>query len=217
MGRETAMTTSGHAMRPTLRAALFFAALLVAAMLLGAMLSRSIPLPRAYGQDDQGANEGENSRIRQGFAIAPVPLNLEGKNRALVGLGSYIVNAQAGCNDCHSCPSYAPGHNPFFHQPKQFNAANYLAGGVPFGPFTSRNITPGLTTGLPADFTFEQFEVVLRTGKDFDLAHPGISDLLQVMPWPVFQSMLDRDLRAIYEYLSAIPHAKPGTCSGAGQ
>jgi hypothetical protein len=208
MGRETAMTTSGRAMRPTLRAALFFAVLLVAAMLFGAMLSRSIPLPRAYGQNDQGANEGENSRIRQGFAIAPVPL---------VGLGSYIVNAQAGCNDCHSCPSYAPGHNPFFHQPKQFNAANYLAGGVPFGPFTSRNITPSLTTGLPADFTFEQFEVALRTGKDFDLAHPLISDLLQVMPWPVFQSMLDRDLRAIYEYLSAIPHATPGICSGAGQ
>ena len=30
-------------------------------------------------------------------------------------------------------------------------------------------------------------------------------DLLQVMPWPVFSKMTDRDLRAIYEYLSAIP------------
>jgi len=25
------------------------------------------------------------------------------------------------------------------------------------------------------------------------------------MPWPTFQSMTDHDLRAIYEYLSAIP------------
>src|SRR4029077_11886653 len=127
----------GHAMRPTLRAALFFAALLVAAMLLGAMLSRSIPLPRAYGQDDQGANEGENSRIRQGFAIAPVPLNLEGKNRALVGLGSYIVNAQVGCNGCHStgpATEFLPDGNPYFGQkPTKTNPATYLGGGRDFG------------------------------------------------------------------------------------
>ena len=30
-----------------------------------------------------------------------MPLKLEGKNPALVGLGSYIVNTE-GCNDCHS-------------------------------------------------------------------------------------------------------------------
>ncbi len=29
--------------------------------------------------------------------------------------------------------------------------------------------------------------------------------LLQVMPWPVYGKMTDRDLIAIYEYLSAIP------------
>ena len=28
---------------------------------------------------------------------------------------------------------------------------------------------------------------------------------LQIMPWPTFQSMTDRDLDTIYEYLSAIP------------
>jgi len=36
----------------------------------------------------------DESKIKEGFAIAPVPLNLAGKDRALVGLGSYIVNAQ---------------------------------------------------------------------------------------------------------------------------
>lgn len=30
-------------------------------------------------------------------------------------------------------------------------------------------------------------------------------DLLQVMPWPTFSHMSDRDIEAIYEYLSAIP------------
>ena len=52
-------------------------------------------------------------RIQRGFTIAPVPLNLRGKNVAFVGLGSYIVNAQGGCNDCHTNPPYAPGGNPF--------------------------------------------------------------------------------------------------------
>lgn len=31
------------------------------------------------------------------------------------------------------------------------------------------------------------------------------NDLLQVMPWPVFRHMTDREHRAIYEYLRAIP------------
>ena len=31
------------------------------------------------------------------------------------------------------------------------------------------------------------------------------NDLLQVMPWPVYSHMRGTDLRAIYEYLRAIP------------
>lgn len=57
----------------------------------------------------QGHDDGlffrRESEIQRGFAISPVWLNLEGKDPALVGLGSYIVNAQAGCNDCHTCPA----------------------------------------------------------------------------------------------------------------
>jgi hypothetical protein len=34
-------------------------------------------------------------------------------------------------------------------------------------------------------------------------------ELLQVMPWPVFGQMTDRDLEAIYAYLTTIPHAEP--------
>jgi hypothetical protein len=33
--------------------------------------------------------------------------------------------------------------------------------------------------------------------------------LLQVMPWPVYGQMTDRDLQAIYLYLSALPRAEP--------
>ena len=65
----------------------------LAVVVLAGILTRS---PRVYANDDD--NE---SKIQVGFKIAPVPLNLDRKNRALVGLGSYIVNAQGDCNGCH--------------------------------------------------------------------------------------------------------------------
>ena len=42
-------------------------------------------------------------------------------------------------------------------------------------------------------------------------------EILQVMPWPIFRNMTDHDILAIYTYLTAIPHAEPGMCSGPGQ
>jgi hypothetical protein len=151
-----------------------------------------------------GHAQGKSS-IQQGAEIAPVPLNLAGLNPALVRQGSYIVNAQGGCNDCHTAPSYAEGGNPFFGQPEVINAAGYLAGGGVFGPFTSRNLTPRASSGLPAGLTLDEFVEAMRLGTDFKNRHPQISPLLQVMPWPVYGKMSDRELHAIYEFLRAIP------------
>lgn len=156
-----------------------------------------------------------DTRVQKGLDIAPVPLNLAGKNRLLVGLGSYIVNAQAGCNDCHTHPSYAEGGDPFQGQQTQVNTAEYLSGGRQFGPFTSRNLTPGASSGLPADLTLAQFMDVMRHGTDLDQAHTQISPLLQVMPWPAYSGMTDCDLRAIYEYLRAIPSLPDNASPGA--
>jgi hypothetical protein len=189
------------------------------------------------------ADEGNNddSRIQKGFAIAPVPLNLTEKNRDLVGIGSYIVNAQADCNGCHSIdPSteYSPGGSPFLRFPffngtKKVNPATYLAGGADFGPFGptlphlyTRNLTPDITGRPEGGHTLPEFMQIMRHGTDYDGVHPncpattGIPSgncftppfngaLLQVMPWPTFQDMSDRDLEAIYAYLSAIP-CNPG-------
>jgi hypothetical protein len=155
-------------------------------------------------------DDAEAARIRRGFAIAPVPLTLQGKNWALVGLGSYLVNAQGGCNDCHTHPSYAPGGDPFLGQPEQINTAQYLAGGRQFGPITSANITPD-DTGKPAGLSFEEFRDLMRTGHDPEDA-PGV--VLQVMPWPLYGKMIRRDLRAIYEYLRAIPSLPNNTNPG---
>ena len=146
------------------------------------------------------------SRIQQGFDIAPVPLNLRGKNRALVGLGSYIVNAQGACNDCHTAPSHVVGGDPFKGEPEQINTAHYLAGGRSFGPeIVSPNLTPD-AEGNPGGLTREEFIQTIRTGR----APDNPDHILQVMPWFVYGKMTDRDLRAVYEYLRAIPPAEPG-------
>ena len=159
-------------------------------------------------QDDSGSPD--QSRIQIGFRYASdqgITLDLKGRNRASVGLGSYLVNNVGGCNDCHTAPPYTSDPYAFLGAPKQINVACYLAGGQEFGPFVSRDITPW-EDGKPAGLTFDQFKHVIRTGEDPD--NPG--QLLQVMPWPVYGGMSDHDLRAIYDYLSAIPAIPANTC-----
>jgi hypothetical protein len=190
----------------------------------------------AMWMSSPSAQADSNSDVQIGLAIAPVNLNMKGKNPALVGKGSYIVNAKADCNGCHNSPDlggeWAPGFNPYFGQTKMVNARGYLGGGSTFGPFPgkgiggvgpltiySRNLTPD-ASGLPeGGHTFQEFLTIMRTGHDFDSAHPpcptlGVmgcvgppfnASLLLVMPWPVHANMSDDDLQAIYEYLSAIP------------
>jgi len=96
----------------------------------------------------------------------------------------------------------------------------------PIGPhIISRNLTPDYTGRPEGGNTFEQFLQIIEHGTDLDhlhppcstapsnpnclLALPGINpvdgNLLQVMPWPVFNNMSQQDLLAIYKYLSAVP------------
>jgi hypothetical protein len=209
-------------------------AVMLALTALGALFIHSVAGPARA----QGEGNNDNSRIQQGFAIAPVPLNLTGKNHALVGLGSYLVNGAADCNGCHSAgppTEFASNGNPYqlppvFSGTKQVNPNTYLGGGRNFGQFPangpglgfaqiiSRNLTPD-KNGLPEGHTFQDFLTIMRTGQDFDNAHPTCTAgpngqcvpfpfngaLLQIMPWPNIQNMTDRDLLAIYTYLSAIP------------
>jgi hypothetical protein len=199
----------------------------LAAFILAAMLGSS-PGVKATDDDDDENNE---SKIQRGFEIAPVHLNLEGKNRRLVGLGSYIVNANVPCNECHGAGpainQFLPGDNPYYGQTAVINPATYLGGGRDFGApvpgsahIISRNLTPD-KTGLPeGGRTFGEFVQIMRTGVDLDHLHPtcppGVvnsscipapfnGDLLQTMPWPGLRNLTDHDLRAIYEYLSAVP------------
>ena len=73
--------------------------------------------PRVQAGDD--AINTERSRIQKGLEIAPMPLNLKGKDRDLVGLGSYLVNAVSTCSSCHganAATEYAANHNPYFDE-----------------------------------------------------------------------------------------------------
>jgi hypothetical protein len=222
------------------------AVLTLGVIALAGLLSNS---PSVQAQNDRPNQNTDASRIKMGFEIAPVPLNLEGKNPDLVGLGSYWVNAVSDCNFCHTSggePNYnfAPGGNPYFGQPKKTDPTTYLGGGTDFGPalfpilgvypppeygsyvgpdIVSRNLTPDKTGRPEGGHTFEQFLQILRTGVDMDHLHPTCvtpfpvptppncipppvdGRLLQIMIWPNLQDMTDHDIRAIYEYLSAIP------------
>jgi len=197
------------------------------------VLAGAIGVSAVAQAEDQGAQRDEAAKILLGLEVAPVPLNLEHRNRALVGLGSYLVNVLADCDGCHTADAateYAPGGNPYFkgNQPKVVNQATYLAGGNHFvlvpgltPDIVSRNLTPDRTGRPVGGRTYEEFLQIMRTGIDMDHVHPNCSatvttdciptflpfngDLLQVMPWPIYQNMTDHELRAIYEYLRAIP------------
>ena len=208
-----------------------------------AFLAMNIGTTKAHAQQ----SDSDQNLAVIGLRIAPVKLNLTGKDPTLVGLGSFIVNAQADCNGCHtSSPTgseYGSSNNPFLLFPNNFQpwkvvAEYYLGGGQNFGPagpgvssgpyaagpgngplIITRNLTPDYT-GLPeGGHTLQQFLNIIRTGHDYDNLHlncgggvttncynsPINGEVLQVMPWAVFNNMTDYQLTAIWTYLSAIP------------
>jgi hypothetical protein len=85
--------------------------ILATLMLLGVaafvLMMVNIGKANARGDDDF------ERRAQIGLRIAPLPLNLKGRNAELVGYGSYLVNAVVDCNGCHSIQKYATGGDPF--------------------------------------------------------------------------------------------------------
>lgn len=62
------------------------------------------------GEDKRdGRDTISQSTVQQGFAASPIPkdrLKLDGKNPAMVALGSYLVNGPGDCSGCHSLPRF---------------------------------------------------------------------------------------------------------------
>jgi len=154
--------------------------------------------PRILPDDVRDNRESSLSKL--GFEIAPVPLNLTGKDRDLVGLGSYLVNAVGDCNGCHTSGgppnfNYAANGNPYFGQRAVVDPTVYLSGGTDFGPalppgfydpgygaylgpdIVSRNLTPDKTGRAEGGHTLSEFKQIIRTGIDLDHIHPTCTDV----------------------------------------
>jgi cytochrome c553 len=165
-------------------------------------------------------------------------LKFKSSNSDMVGLGSYIVNGVGDCTGCHTFPRFlekgdTAGSNPAAGDPYEgipsdqsghsvlsanYNVQHYLGGGQCFGPFMARNIAPDPISGLPENLTQQEFIQALRTGADVTCAKNPADPIcaieppvpvLQVMPWATYHNMTDRDLKAIYAYLSALPSTTP--------
>lgn len=203
-----------------------FAALLV--------LGISIVPSSGRADNDNNGSQDEKQMIQIGLSFASsrgIQLNMNGKDRDMVGLGSYLVNVTGDCNGCHTAnptTEYTGTGNPYLLKPPftgvaKINPATYLGGGQLFatlptgGPpptgsvgIYSRNLTPDITGKPEGGHSLSDFIQIMRTGVDMDQLHESLSPpfngaLLQVMPWPNFQHMTDHQLTAIYTFLSAIP------------
>jgi hypothetical protein len=160
---------------------------------------------QVHAADDE--TEGEAGQVAIGLRIAPSFLNTEGKDLELIGLGSFIINAQADCNGCHgSDPAneYSVPGNPYFleplNSPATYNQATYLNGGQNFGAvgpgvvqdpnsplfvkaglgpaIISRNLTPDYTGNPEGGNDLRQFIKIMRTGHDFDKLHLNCTNVI---------------------------------------
>jgi hypothetical protein len=182
------------------------------------------PVPFPLLGDGDPINDPDNAelglRIPQFFSSAPTDPHAETflaqftatiarltpEERAQVGRGSYLVNAIAACNSCHTDGdgdgNFDDGLLP---GSVDVNTTTYLAGGVDIGVFLgarffSRNLTPDPLTGL--DLSEEQFLQSIQFGADF--RREGHS--LRTIPhFPATLHLTLADLRAVYAYLQAIP------------
>jgi hypothetical protein len=168
----------------------FVSRALSGAVCLGIIAGLLVQSPRVLAQSNQD-QDNEEALSQLGLSIAPVKLNLAGKDQNLVGLGSFIVNAVADCNGCHNGGTppnlnYAIGGNPYFGQKAVVDPTVYLAGGQNFGPvgtptgpsgyqgpaMISRNLTPN-KYGVPeGGMSLAHFKQIIRSGTDFDKLHP---------------------------------------------
>ena len=146
--------------------------------------------PRVHADNDGGNGNGnslngnreEATKIQIGFQIAPVKLNLAGKDRDPVGLGSYIVNGADDSNGCHNGGGpphfdYLAGADPYWGQrPKALDPEVYLAGGQDFGraggdpsspQIVSRNLTPDKTGHPEGGHTFAEFPLQRKLMANF--------------------------------------------------
>lgn len=115
-----------------------------------------------------------------------------------VEYGEYLL-IMASCGDCHT-----PVENG------QFIEGMNLAGGrdfiSPWGTVRSANLTPDLKTGL-GGWTEEVFLNRFKMHVDSAYVNPPFNpekDMFTIMPWLMYATMEEEDIRAIYSYLQSL-------------
>ena len=138
-----------------------------------------------------------------------------------VARGAYLVKVMA-CNDCHTpwkmgkdgpepdmsrMLSGHPETMPLPPPPRVAEgpwaivaAASMTAWSGPWGVSYTRNLTPDPDTGI-GKWTEQNFVDSIRNGKIMGKGRP----LLPPMPWIMYRSLTDEDLKAMYAYLKTIP------------
>jgi mono/diheme cytochrome c family protein len=112
--------------------------------------------------------------------------------------GKYLT-IMASCEDCHT---------PF--EDGKYDMENFLAGGrsfpMPGGTITTPNLTPHPATGLGA-WTEDMFVQRFKAYQDSAYVIPKIAsgEYNTMMPWLMYSTMEEEDLKAIFAYLQSQP------------
>lgn len=114
-------------------------------------------------------------------------------NNAQTQRGKYLVTI--ACIDCHTPPA-ATQQNPLA---QGLNMSLFMAGGRPFGPVASQNITPDNATGI-GTWTPAQIDSAFAFGWT-----PEHEAICPPMPWMAYNGMTKSDRDAIVAYLRGIP------------
>jgi mono/diheme cytochrome c family protein len=144
----------------------------------------------------------------------------DGVTGALAARGKYLVTI-AACHDCHTPMKIgANGPEPDMDRqlsghpesrgipaalagatgPWDTNISGMTAWAGDWGISFTANLTPDPDTGL-GKWSFRNFKDTIRSGRHMGRGRP----VLPPMPWPMYRSMTDEDLAAVFAYLQSIP------------
>jgi mono/diheme cytochrome c family protein len=157
--------------------------------------------------------------VKQSDNVEIKPAKSELSEKELVARGKYLTTI-AGCNDCHSPKVMTPqgpgpdttrllsGHPQNEKLATVINTQDWIlfnnsltAFVGPWGVSYAANLTPD-ETGI-GNWKFEQFLTAIRKGKSKGLE--GSRPLLPPMPWQMYRTMTDEDLKAVFTYLKSLP------------
>jgi hypothetical protein len=186
-----------------------------------------VPLPERYEEGRQSRELPADSApdslsIARGMAIRPLDEpkadELSSSDYALVGRGSYLVNALAHCSDCHTNP--ARDFDKTSPTYLKIKTERHLGGGFAFNVFpglaetlgVARTMAPNLKGESNGFFRAEpsdhgRFLAAMTAG--WTQARDGS---LRTLQWPMpvrnFAWLTPSDLEAIYTYLVTLPVLK---------